>query len=85
MARFKSKPPKHNQSCLRDEERLVSGQTSKETIEALAQDGGWKRLGKKGVIDVEKIDWMLDSSIGHDPSIYIEESGLISVGHIPKM
>jgi hypothetical protein len=44
-----------------------------------------EEIREKGVIDVEKIDWMLDSSIGHDPSIYIEESGLISVGHIPKM
>jgi hypothetical protein len=43
-----------------------------------------EEITEKGVIDVEKIDWMLDTSIDHDPSIYIEEGGIISVGHLPK-
>jgi hypothetical protein len=35
--RFTSKPLKDNQSCLHDEERLVSEQTSKGTVEALVR------------------------------------------------
>ena len=44
MERFMSKPPKGNQSLLCDEEWLVSGQTSKGIIEALALEG--PRQGK---------------------------------------
>jgi hypothetical protein len=32
-----SKPPKNNQSCLRDEEWIISGQTSKGTVEVPAR------------------------------------------------
>jgi hypothetical protein len=29
-------------------------------------------------------DWIDENSIGHDPLIYIEESGIISVGNLSK-
>jgi hypothetical protein len=44
MERFTSKPPKDNESRLVTKNRLVFRQTSKETIESLAQEG--PRQGK---------------------------------------
>ena len=38
-SKFTSKQSKDNQSCLRDEQRLVSRQTCKGTVKVLAEEG----------------------------------------------
>ena len=42
------------------------------------------KKGKNKVIDVKKDDWIDENSIGHDPLMYIEGSGLIPIGNPSK-
>ena len=40
--------------------------------------------GKREFVDWFCVDWIVGDSITHDPLIFIEGSGLIPVGNIPK-
>jgi hypothetical protein len=43
---------------------------------------GEEKRGKRGRLICLYDDWIDGNSIGHDPLIYIEESGLIPLGNL---
>jgi hypothetical protein len=45
---------------------------------------GEEKMGKRSKLICLYDDWIDGNSIGHDPLIYIERGGLISVGNLSK-